>query len=745
MSNRSIVTTKRAIRLSQPIRFAFVFLLAWVFLGWLALGHSEAHAPAVESSPRSGETFAISPDRVTIRFGEPVNPAFSSISVYDSTGQRVDEDSPQADRNDQAVMWVQLEPIGKGTFTVAWSSLSAVDGSRSAGWFSFVNGSSSQAFVPSLDSQGNVSVGSTVVARWLTTAIMLLVVGMAMSQLFIPSANPAVKDDGSIDETARWLRLYLFITFGFLAAGIWWATAQAFSATDVLADTSSSTGAWDAFTSTWWGTLWFWRFGLVIGALVALVFAVRARKLKVPINVVALGLGIGALVTLALVSHAFSPSNIRTYAVVSQVAHLLASATIAGLIWHLAWCWFVQAHRDPGTFNSLLRTSNFRFRVLAFLAVSLAIETGLYGTYAQVNSIDGFGGQYGFALLLKVFLVAIAVAAGVIAWQWSRYGTRNSTRPLPVSIGLAGAAVIFAALLVIAAFLGSVEPARYGVAKTANENRSMAPSIASGETDIALTIAPGFVGPNTMTVKLGQGAALDAEIEVRTKFLGAPLGSLSAQAVLTPAGEYVVDETHLVMGIPGEWQVEVEVRQRSHETRTATFQFELVPQESAGPVLVEPESRSGGLLFALEMLLFGLALLAVGIWPSRLSGTARRAFLATALTLGGAAVLLALGSGGGRQLENPLPPTPGSINAGDSLYVENCLACHGTGGRGDGPDAPGLEPVPADLTVHVPVHEDGAIFDFVMDGIDGSAMPSFADEMSENDVWNLVNYLRTLE
>lgn len=35
---------------------------------------------------------------------------------------------------------------------------------------------------------------------------------------------------------------------------------------------------------------------------------------------------------------------------------------------------------------------------------------------------------------------------------------------------------------------------------------------------------------------------------------------------------------------------------------------------------------------------------------------------------------------------------------GAMLFAENCAACHGAGGRGDGPWAKGLDPAPADLT-----------------------------------------------
>ena len=93
----------------------------------------------------------------------------------------------------------------------------------------------------------------------------------------------------------------------------------------------------------------------------------------------------------------------------------------------------------------------------------------------------------------------------------------------------------------------------------------------------------------------------------------------------------------------------------------------------------------------------------------------------------------------------PVPYTTRSIATGKRLYLDNCSACHGALGKGDGPGAASLPSRPADLTAaHVLDHREGDLFWWLSFGISGSAMPGFADRLTEDERWDLVNFVRTL-
>jgi mono/diheme cytochrome c family protein len=95
-------------------------------------------------------------------------------------------------------------------------------------------------------------------------------------------------------------------------------------------------------------------------------------------------------------------------------------------------------------------------------------------------------------------------------------------------------------------------------------------------------------------------------------------------------------------------------------------------------------------------------------------------------------------------LPNPVDADEKSLQEGASIYATSCATCHGEAGEGDGPAAAGLEQKPADLHAdHVQENTDGALFYIVSHGRPGTAMPAWEDQLSEEERWHVVNFLRT--
>jgi len=93
--------------------------------------------------------------------------------------------------------------------------------------------------------------------------------------------------------------------------------------------------------------------------------------------------------------------------------------------------------------------------------------------------------------------------------------------------------------------------------------------------------------------------------------------------------------------------------------------------------------------------------------------------------------------------ENPVPSDEKSRALGKELFVGACLPCHGPAGRGDGPAAATLERKPGNLSdPKLWQQSDGALFWKISEG--NSPMPSFQEGFSEEQRWQIVNYVRTL-
>ncbi len=93
--------------------------------------------------------------------------------------------------------------------------------------------------------------------------------------------------------------------------------------------------------------------------------------------------------------------------------------------------------------------------------------------------------------------------------------------------------------------------------------------------------------------------------------------------------------------------------------------------------------------------------------------------------------------------KNPIAADERSLAEGKSFYEKECLACHGTLGKGDGPQAKDLEVKPGDLTVPAMWDQsDGELFWKVTEG--KKPMPAYDKTHTEDQRWSVVNYIRTL-
>lgn len=93
-------------------------------------------------------------------------------------------------------------------------------------------------------------------------------------------------------------------------------------------------------------------------------------------------------------------------------------------------------------------------------------------------------------------------------------------------------------------------------------------------------------------------------------------------------------------------------------------------------------------------------------------------------------------------LPNPYPPTEVSLAQGRFVYQQECIYCHGVVGDGNGPAARYLDPKPFNFTI-LKRHawSGGMLYYQIMNGITGSAMPFFKEDLESAKIWDVSNYI----
>jgi mono/diheme cytochrome c family protein len=93
---------------------------------------------------------------------------------------------------------------------------------------------------------------------------------------------------------------------------------------------------------------------------------------------------------------------------------------------------------------------------------------------------------------------------------------------------------------------------------------------------------------------------------------------------------------------------------------------------------------------------------------------------------------------------NPVESNEKSLKLGKKIYSSMCWTCHGVDGKGEGPAGISLNPKPADFTnLKFQNQTDGAIYWKLTTG--KGTMISYENTLTEQQLWSVTNYLRTLK
>ena len=728
-----------------------------VAIGPVFAGQAAAHAELASSNPTANATLVEAPVSLDLSFTEAVDPGTARVRLLDERGEEVAGLGPATVEGTE--VRVPLPALTAGVFTVDYRVTSAVDGHITSGLFAFLVDPTGTQPAPTVSSETD-SLSSTpeaTAARWVALAAALALAGSLI--FWLGSARPAAMAVGAA-PVVPWRVLALLGAVAVLGLVVYLVLAAR-----PLVEGGANAGGWfpldpaGPFGATPFAVaMRVALLGMLAATLLSVAGAALGRR-DVAALVVTLGAALVGLAGMSLAGHAAATGGLLFAGF--DFLHL---AGVAAWLGALAGAAILVLTSRPLALAALRRHSR-----VALVAAPLVVLSGIANSPLVLGpeARDLVASEYGNLLLGKILLFAVAAGLGAANFFLVRRGSLRVALPvMAVELAVAGLAVVAAAGLVT----GQPSANRPPVLVASGIGAEHLYGTAGPSTvHVAVNLpAPGDQRYQVSVTDAATGAYRDDVQRVFLEFVPPPSSGLAPERVqVEPSAEPGLwGVTGTYTPLVGSWTLDVVVRRAGERDETVSFPLEVVLP--LPPQRVPPADTGIGLPLPLGLLWTVLpAGAAAWLVPAVLLGGAGALFvvarrrpgargLAVARTV---LVVLAVVAGigaGSRALVaaanapppaavaqmNPAEATEASVARGADLYLANCASCHGVGGSGDGPAAAGMLPPPEALPDRVREMTDGALAYRIAVGSAGSQMPAFAATLSENDRWDLVNYLR---
>jgi copper transport protein len=481
-----------------------------------------AHALLQSSDPVAGATLASGPSRVTIRFGEPPDPKLSSIKVLDTSGAPVAAGPTVVVAGQPDQLSVPLGPLSPGWYTVAWRTVSAVDGHTAAGSFAFgvgVTGASPGA-APSAGAvgpagpspSGGAATGAAVTSsagpsplaiggRFVLYVGLVLLLGLAVF-------------GGFVAPTARRPPVRLFIV-AWAAAGLGALIVIVAELNDVGVDLGTALG-----TSV--GGPIVMRTATAVAAGVGLLVLARwPSRRGEGLVIVAVGAA-GAMLVDAATSHAAAGAYPLLDVGVQWIHVAAVGLWLGGLAGLLIT---TRGVPDVGKAQAARRFSR-----AATVGIGVVAVSGLWRGVAEIGNFDALvGTDFGRLVIAKTCLLGVLAGMGALNHWRSVPAASRTLRPLrrvgSVELMVGATVLLLAAALVnVSPPIASAAGSGGGQAATSTAtpppvpSPTPAPLVATGQdfgtsVNLRLEVSPGSAGPNQLRATVTDydtGAAVSA-------------------------------------------------------------------------------------------------------------------------------------------------------------------------------------------------------------------------------------------
>ena len=745
-------------------------------LGAIGPGASNAHSELVSSDPPANATLPKSPTALHLKFTESIDVPTAAVRLVDENEAEIAGVGPVTADASGTAATVALPELKPGVYAVNYRVTSAVDGHVTAGLFAFLIDPTGTQPAPTVAAQVSSpsADAATIAARWLSLAATLVLFGLAF--FWLVSARPVLLAGA---RTAPWLTIAAAGVVAFGGLAVYLTLAARSFASDAAGHGAHQGGIPLDFAAPFGWT----PFAIAMrvaeaGTLAALAIAIsrvvpldegsrrgetrRDGPERTALVLVLLFATIG-LAGISLAGHAASLGGLGFGAL--DLAHLLAVGAWLGVlpaILLLAW------RRRRGGSDATLSAALRRHSGVATFAAPIVALTGIANSPLVLGQARGLvATDYGNLVLAKALLFSVAFAIGSANhFLVERGAVRRMLPLLGAELAIAALAVSAAAFMVTIVPAASRQPV---LSASAIGTEHLYGTAGNSTVHVAVTLpAPGNQQYQVVVADAASGAPPSNVQKVFLRFVppsgsGLPADRIELAAQPQP-GLYAVSGAYTPT--VGAWTVDAVVRRAGQ--RDASVSFPLSVIQPLPPRRVPPPETGIGVplpLGAMWVLLPAgplgwlptvialLGVAAIGLMARRRALSAR--WRAAGIVLLLFAISLGIGAGSRAVVEaanappagtaavlNPVAPDAASVKRGEDIYLANCAACHGVNGAGDGPTAEWMFPPPGSLPAAVDTLTTGDLQYRITNGLAGTRMPAFAVTLSENDRWDLVNYLR---
>ena len=761
--------------LPSSVRMLRAVAAAWLLVILALPATVFAHANLDRAEPAPGTQLGQPPRQLQLFFSETVDSSFSRVQLLNAQRDAVDRGDSHVAPNDPRSLVVSLpDQLPNGVYTVAWRTLSAVDGHTVNGAFPLIIGpipAEGVAAASGASSQAQFAP-ETAVGRWWFSLAASALFGTLLSWQFVFRRLFGRSNPAAMRQSAARSRRLAIASGGVLLAGtLYVAVAQAGTAADVPIWGVFGQPLFDLLSRGRFAALWWTRLALV-GFALALVTWQGVRGWPGRAALGATGL---ALLTSSLNSHAAALLSGAYLGIAADWLHFAGVAAWIGGLFSILYVLLAAVRASQSMGDRVLAEAVGRFSQMALVAVGVIVATGTFQAWLEVGSWEGLVvTAYGLSVTVKIALLALMLVPAafnllIIRPRLARVAVAGSASASRLArrfaLAVRGEAALAMVILLVAAVLTGFSPAREELARQAGGDLQGGPvdrQVNANGLSARIQISPATLGINRLAVQLpGTEPAQVERVQLTFTYLDSELGS---QPVVLPQSTSAPDTwetTSPLLSQAGTWQAEMLVRRTGQDDARTALRFlvagpggseqSVASASGAYPLLPSPPVSLAYLLIVIGIGVAGMAAIRAARQPRR-----RRRLQRQAAMLGAGVVIIACGGyvnvaeqRNGVPLDvanirDPVPPDERSLAIGHDVYTTYCETCHGESGHGDGPAGLRLVPRPADLRLHTApgVHTDGELFYWVSYGFPNSAMPAWKDILTEEQRWSVINYAR---